>query len=1168
MRVNDLNQTTRTEVLGESQLEPWRGPHQGRELELMLAGTKPVAMPDSQYMPGFEPYIKQGRFVAKRFRIGRGFSRWLVAQPDKAPLMDEVIEIYRQINARGEMTLRDHRRIGEILGYDPDHIDKFVDYMRGQGVRESLTEGRVIPVELYAMELPLKVYVDPTQEQLAYLVANLKTKGEKLVRFLADDKHVYAWDGGAAIHSQIADKLGINRNYSGSEGYYWPNAPTGYDFIFNADLAGTESVNRFRRTASAEKLARPRKPLGESVEELAGVRFWINPSPNEAIGAFNRSAAKMLRGVVDHNGVFVVWDSHQMTHFDAVHELRLNGLIERDINPWLIVINKKLVVVYVYDGHRYEQIPPEAVPSEIFQMFISRVRRTGLSLGAPGSNHPDQISEATGYWAIPNRLDTRYWIRPDGSILDVKDSHETTASDHFGEPESDDDTPNQKAAFAAGWIRVAADSAFFAVSSLSRSTPEQRRALIGLIRDSDSRQYAIDDQDGFVDRNTYLRWLGSFGKSRLQRMFGSTLGEAFDPWAAKTGLRKFQDDQDAVGYWYEPATGKHAVVPWDSVRPDIHHWQVLFRNPERFGIDPALVKEENDTSGFGTDAAMWFGISRGWVRASVHYGGTGAVMDARTPADAQKTAQWLVQNHPGITHMSVEIHPYKLWDGKSAPPEWVTQKYYHLEGRALERFLSQGVLGRPKTIRESEQTDIGQRVAAFRQGYVYHGCTRAQADNILKHGFRLLRFRELVAEVAHKLGLPAPGPEAYTRGQPLYTEERFYERGHNDARVSSAFSPEIASRWAGTGGETVKNIEGILLGKRAHWGDPGSKFTGEPVILRVKLNQKGRSNPDYQRILGNIENYENLIRQGKADEKEMHDHFVHAFSDCRFLPDEVESVEEVPGAFVAPPEWMRPKPVNEAREVLRARPYPKAVETQIRVLVDPSPAELVGFAKKFRYVRGIRCTEPMGNDHYVFWDGYDAIHDGLRQAVDTEYGWTAQTNLEIEHAGGPDRVTGGGSNAMGPFYVFGPEEFREGPYGVALARTRIKKPLSEGKVMQLDIGTPGPISVIQDPNSEELRALVDRMRASLKARQMPMDMIRLIHDHGRVLAWSGYDAPHHEVVQALGLDYNHIEDGAYYPMTGSVDMSNRFKKTPEGAAFMRAVAKIGQYGAPFRPDLG
>ena len=136
---------------------------------------------------------------------------------------------------------------------------------------------------------------------------------------------------------------------------------------------------------------------------------------------------------------------------------------------------------------------------------------------------------------------------------------------------------------------------------------------------------------------------------------------AFNPWTARPGLRKTDPDEPdltGVGYWYEPATGQSAVVPWSSVRADLHHCDVIAQHPDRFGIDPgvipALVREYG---AYGTDEGICLGLSRGWVRLGVSgYGDRSkyATVDARTPALAQAGAKWLGQHHPGLDQRSEE----------------------------------------------------------------------------------------------------------------------------------------------------------------------------------------------------------------------------------------------------------------------------------------------------------------------------------------------------------------------------------------------------------------------------------------------------------------------------------------------------------------------------------
>lgn len=105
-----------------------RGPHQGRELELMLSGEKPGAMLHREQWAAFAPHIKAGRFIARRFEIDGHEDYMAVTQRGDLWRLNEIV---KQFSGEG----RDHVKIGLLLGYSKEAIRFFVNeagrYSRG-----------------------------------------------------------------------------------------------------------------------------------------------------------------------------------------------------------------------------------------------------------------------------------------------------------------------------------------------------------------------------------------------------------------------------------------------------------------------------------------------------------------------------------------------------------------------------------------------------------------------------------------------------------------------------------------------------------------------------------------------------------------------------------------------------------------------------------------------------------------------------------------------------------------------------------------------------------------------------------------------------------------------------------------------------------------------------
>lgn len=121
-------------------LPPGIGPHDGKELNLMLAGRKPLAMfcdtlPEIGAIPRheFEPHVEAGRIVSREMTfppkshddIPIRFAFY--AQPWTVAGMAELREIHRRIH-EGSLPNSDNvdARVGRLLGYTEQDIDAYL----------------------------------------------------------------------------------------------------------------------------------------------------------------------------------------------------------------------------------------------------------------------------------------------------------------------------------------------------------------------------------------------------------------------------------------------------------------------------------------------------------------------------------------------------------------------------------------------------------------------------------------------------------------------------------------------------------------------------------------------------------------------------------------------------------------------------------------------------------------------------------------------------------------------------------------------------------------------------------------------------------------------------------------------------------------------------------
>lgn len=123
---------------------PGIGPHEGRELDLMLKGEKPLTyfsepMRSSYELPDaeFEPHVKAGRIVKKDFIEdwtidGRAEQvRFLYyALPNEEWRIDAAIKLtmpsQRHVTDYDEID----RQLGSLLGYTEEEIDVFLEWGR------------------------------------------------------------------------------------------------------------------------------------------------------------------------------------------------------------------------------------------------------------------------------------------------------------------------------------------------------------------------------------------------------------------------------------------------------------------------------------------------------------------------------------------------------------------------------------------------------------------------------------------------------------------------------------------------------------------------------------------------------------------------------------------------------------------------------------------------------------------------------------------------------------------------------------------------------------------------------------------------------------------------------------------------------------------------------
>lgn len=119
------------------------GPHEGRELELMLSGDKPLACFSDVIPPSFDfpeeefaPYVRQGKIKKAEFQYlyperEIAVRKLFYARSGEEWRIDRLHEIYKAIfSGQRKSSDVDDREIGKLLGYNDNQIDVFLKWQK------------------------------------------------------------------------------------------------------------------------------------------------------------------------------------------------------------------------------------------------------------------------------------------------------------------------------------------------------------------------------------------------------------------------------------------------------------------------------------------------------------------------------------------------------------------------------------------------------------------------------------------------------------------------------------------------------------------------------------------------------------------------------------------------------------------------------------------------------------------------------------------------------------------------------------------------------------------------------------------------------------------------------------------------------------------------------
>lgn len=118
---------------------PGVGPHEGRELELMLAGRKRVALFAKHELPTeFNEYVSNGKFEShtRLIETWRGIEVEAVAICVSSSSADalSLLDLVESSTKRNGYDFGIERRIGFLLGYSEEEINSYIAHVSGCGV--------------------------------------------------------------------------------------------------------------------------------------------------------------------------------------------------------------------------------------------------------------------------------------------------------------------------------------------------------------------------------------------------------------------------------------------------------------------------------------------------------------------------------------------------------------------------------------------------------------------------------------------------------------------------------------------------------------------------------------------------------------------------------------------------------------------------------------------------------------------------------------------------------------------------------------------------------------------------------------------------------------------------------------------------------------------------
>jgi 2'-5' RNA ligase len=196
----------------------------------------------------------------------------------------------------------------------------------------------------------------------------------------------------------------------------------------------------------------------------------------------------------------------------------------------------------------------------------------------------------------------------------------------------------------------------------------------------------------------------------------------------------------------------------------------------------------------------------------------------------------------------------------------VDDRYFHLSAGAGRIVVenteyARAQSGKPMT-KLANANEKWERVKRdFLSGIVYHGTTVEIANLVMSQGFRGLEFDEIAKDVFARYDMQ-PEDLSPEWQKILKGTKRSYQ--HEYHKVSTSPAGEVATRWAGGGGEIARQIEAFIQGVGSTNKVKDSRLAGEAAIIVCQI-KNFQGSADYARVQQWISGLERLAADGGMD---------------------------------------------------------------------------------------------------------------------------------------------------------------------------------------------------------------------------------------------------------------------------------------------------------------